>query len=450
MRSSHFRTTRHRRDGQVLTLFVLFALVLVLFVGLGIDLGFAYITKAQLSKALDAGSLAAVSNYSSTDGGTAANTLAINTFWANYGTNGVIGRAANGRVTPTGTFVPDPATGILTYTNFASTKINTYFIRLLPQWRTLTVADTSVATRAPVIMTLVLDRSGSMDPVGNLGTCSGNTRGGLYLPGAVTQFINIFDEQLDRAALVTFSVSSSNDVRMSASKGPFKTPIITAINRINNNNLWAGGTCTISGMTNALVIQDSVINPNAVKVVVLFTDGQANMSEGVFNGVPLNFGGQNPLKAGCPFTPQGASFWRTNTAESSNPPNVCNVPGCNNAAACNGGGIVVGSTFTNAHNTAVNFCTLTITEDATNRCVLLANQMRASKNSSNYVYAVGLAVANAVEAPTLDLLQEVANDPDSSTFDPQKPVGAAFLSSGQDLAEVFRQVAADIILRLVR
>jgi hypothetical protein len=93
-----------------------------------------------------------------------------------------------------------------------------------------------------------------------------------------------------------------------------------------------------------------------------------------------------------------------------------------------------------------NFCGSHITADATNRCVLVANQMRTS---SNYVYAVGLSAPGSLAPVTLDTLQQVANDPDSATFDPTQPVGAAFLSTGQDLSEVFQQVAADIILRLV-
>ena len=94
------------------------------------------------------------------------------------------------------------------------------------------------------------------------------------------------------------------------------------------------------------------------------------------------------------------------------------------------------------------FCASHVTEDATNRCVLTANQMRAS---SNYVYAVGLAGdANAFAPPTLETLQQMANDPASPQFDPSQPVGAAFLvTGGQNLSEVFQQVAADIILRLV-
>ena len=62
--------------------------------------------------------------------------------------------------------------------------------------------------RLPVIMTLVLDRSGSMSPSAPIGPCLTGTQGGKYLPAAVTQFINIFDETFDRAAVVTFASSS--------------------------------------------------------------------------------------------------------------------------------------------------------------------------------------------------------------------------------------------------
>src|ERR1035437_6754206 len=223
MKSLPCRSARcGRNDGQVLVLFLLFSVVLILFVGLGLDLGFAYITKAQLSKALDASSLAAVSNYSSADANnTKAIAIANATFYANYGSNGVSGRATGQvKVTPVGNFTTDAATGVLTYTNSASTTINTYFLGVIPQWKTLTVGDTAVATRAPVVMTLVLDRSGSMDPFIPLVVCGDVTEGGKYLAGAATQFINIFDETLDQAAVVSFATIATTDLPMTKT---FKT-----------------------------------------------------------------------------------------------------------------------------------------------------------------------------------------------------------------------------------
>ena len=454
MKSPHYRGARYgRNDGQVLVLFLFFSVVLILFVGLGLDLGFAYITKAQLSKALDASSLAAVSNYSGTDaknGSPIANGIAKSTFWANYGSNGLSGRATTGQVTPVGFFTADATTGVLTYTNTASTTIHTYFLGVIPQWKTLTVGDTAVATRAPVVMTLVLDRTGSMDPNGPTpAICASQTQGGKYLPGAVKDFINIFDEGLDRAALVSFASSSANDVKMTAKGGLFKNSIISTVSGFT----WAGGTCSIAGLTNALVIQDGVnFVSNVVKAVVFFTDGRANMSQGVFNRVPYNFGGIDPIQASCPpFADPGAFFYLTNTAENAQNTSVCDNNGnCGGVPTCGrrSGLTIPNSTFTNANGIEKNFCASWITEDATNRCVLIANQMRAS---GNYVYAVGLtAGVNPFAPPLVETLQQIANDPDSSKFDPTLPVGAAFLSHGEDLTEVFKQVAADIILRLVQ
>jgi hypothetical protein len=301
-----------------------------------------------------------------------------------------------------------------------------------------------VATpRQPVVMTLVLDRSGSMSPGAPIGPCQSGTQGGRYLPSAITTFITNFDETLDRAALVSFASSSANDVPMTAPGGLFKNNVIGTVNHLT----WAGGTCAIAGLTNALRIQNATTAPtNTVKVVVFFTDGQANMTEGVFNGVPYNFGGLDPVEAGCPgFMDPGAQFFLTNTAENAQNNNVCaNV--CGNTPTCTGGRTISTSTFTNAHGSLEFICASKITEDATNRCVLIANQMRAA---SNYVYAVGLDTTT-IGAPTLQLLQEIANDPASGKFDDTQPVGAAFVSNGTDLTEVFQQVAADIILRLVQ
>src|ERR1035437_6924409 len=142
MKSPRCQNARQgRKDGQALILFLFFSVVLILFVGLGLDLGFAYITKAQLSKALDASSLAAVSNYTGADaknGSPIARAIANATFYANYGSNGVSGRAATpGQVTPAGNFWTD-ANGNLIYTNTASTTIHTYFLGVIPQWKTLT------------------------------------------------------------------------------------------------------------------------------------------------------------------------------------------------------------------------------------------------------------------------------------------------------------------------
>ena len=68
--------------GQTLVLFALALSSLVLALGLAVDLGFAYVTKAKLSKSVDAACLTAMRNLA--QGQTTATTLATNSFNANY------------------------------------------------------------------------------------------------------------------------------------------------------------------------------------------------------------------------------------------------------------------------------------------------------------------------------------------------------------------------------
>src|ERR1035437_3299426 len=74
-----------REQGQTLLMFLLFMIVLIVFIGLGVDLGFAYITRARLSKAVDSACLTAVRNLSDQ---TTARDAATAAFFANYGTSG--------------------------------------------------------------------------------------------------------------------------------------------------------------------------------------------------------------------------------------------------------------------------------------------------------------------------------------------------------------------------
>jgi hypothetical protein len=228
--------------------------------------------------------------------------------------------------------------------------------------------------------------------------------------------------------------------------------VMGTINRINGTTkLWAGGTCSMAGLTNALVIQNSVNTPNAVHVVVFFTDGRANMILGNFNGIPLNFGGQDPIQVGCSGVRPGAGFWRTNAAETVNGQgnSACSVD-CGVKLNCTISGTTLPKVDNYTDLTGNHlFCADLVTLDATNRCALLAKQLRTSA-VSNYVYTVGLAAAGATAPPTIQLLQIMANDPSSPVFDQTQPVGAAFLSDGNDLTEVFQQVASDIILRLIQ
>ena len=268
MHRSLKRKSREREGGQTLILFTLFIVVLIVFVGLGIDLGFAYITRAQLSKAVDAACLTGIRNYNSDPVMEQhAKDLAASTFRANYGTSGR--DVASPVILNPASITFSTVHNNITLDINATTLINTFFIRVLPaligggpSWRTLPVGSAAQATRPNLIMSLVLDRSGSM---------AGNG-GAAVLPGAVSRFIDLFDDQQDRVAMASFSYAATTDVTM---RRPFKTAIKSAVSSMG----FEGWTCSERGLTNGMAENVSVApqaNEKVVRVVLFFSDGLAN------------------------------------------------------------------------------------------------------------------------------------------------------------------------------
>jgi Flp pilus assembly protein TadG len=426
------KPARDSKSGQLLVVFALFLTVLLLFIGMGVDLGFAYIAKAQLSKAVDAAALAGMSNFY--QGSATASNIAAGAFAANFAPGGNKPGYIQTMPVPQLTFSTD-AFSNQTLTVSATAVMNTFFIGILPQWKTLTVADTGQATRAPVVMTLVLDRSGSMDPSG------GSTEGGAYLPTAVINFINVFQDNVDQAAVVTFATTATNDVPIGS---PFRAKVASAVNRIASSNLWAGGTFSYGGMTNALTIENSVVvpaNQQVIKAVVFFTDGLANMIQTTLNcppntpwviggfdsGTAVDFAPTNlPITVDAQTYPESHGGCRFD--------NYCikAAPTCCTNA----------SQFLSMDGTMHNFCRADVTTEATNRVIQIANQMRAA---GIYVYSIGLSDGTL----PIEFLQRVANDPDSPTYDRTLPTGQAVVTdNGANLTQLFQQIAGDILLRL--
>jgi Flp pilus assembly protein TadG len=129
---------RQDERGQVLPLFALLVLVIILFVGFGIDLGFAYVSKANLSKAVDAACLTGMRNLS--QGQSQAAAIARSAFNLNYGLSGRDSRPP----TITINFSTDANNNTLLNVN-ATATIKTFFIRILPMWKTMNVGANAQA-----------------------------------------------------------------------------------------------------------------------------------------------------------------------------------------------------------------------------------------------------------------------------------------------------------------
>ena len=139
--------------GQTIIVFALVVPILILFTGMAIDAGLLYVTKAKLSTAVDSACLTGMKNLNdnSPQSQAKAAQLAAGLFNANFGAN---------PPTPSITF-PTMPTATSRSGNCNGLR-ETLFMQSLPQWASVPVSATAVATRGKLIMTLVLDRSGSM------------------------------------------------------------------------------------------------------------------------------------------------------------------------------------------------------------------------------------------------------------------------------------------------
>ena len=189
---------RRRERAQIFLLFAISLPVLILFAGLGIDLGFAFVTRANLSKAVDAAALAGMRTVN--QGQAQAMAIAQSAFNTNYGAG--LGRDSNPPVFNVA--ITTDANNNAVVNVSATATINTFFFGLLSGFKTLKVSSNAQASRPKLIMSLVLDKSGSMNKNG----------GAQALPPAVDNFLTYFDNNNDQIADITFSSVASVDVPM--------------------------------------------------------------------------------------------------------------------------------------------------------------------------------------------------------------------------------------------
>jgi Flp pilus assembly protein TadG len=406
---------RDSERGQMLVMFTFFLVVLILFVGLGIDIGFAYVTKAELSKAVDAAALAGISSVN--QGTPTAKSVASATFAANYGRPG----RDTGSVNPLINFGTDSGNNqFITVDATATTR--TFFVRILPTWKTMTVKSSAQATRAKVIMSVVLDHSTSMSPppLGNGGS--------TQMPPAVTNFVNNFDDVNDRVSMVSFAQWATANVPV---RTAFKAPIKTAV--MNLAYTGPGGaiyyTGSEPGLTTGLAQNQSVVvtpGENVIKAIVFFTDGMANTF-------------QYPFKCGAVTNNLNIDAW----GNLYNPTNGATRTGCTiptTISSINPPGTVRTSDCFAMHN------------EAEARAITIADQAR---QQGMYVYCIGLGDPNAPgecgnPVINLDFLRQVANDPDAGVnYKKNLPTGEALVTSDPAmLNELFQRIADRILLRL--
>lgn len=242
--------------------------VLLLFTGLAVDSGRAYVVKAQLTKAVDGAALAAARNLNS--GNPKAEATSI--FKANF-PMGYMGTTSADPTADAGFFksTTDAASGVNVVTVTATEILPTTFMKL-GNFTQVTVTSSGEATRRMVDLSLVLDVSGS------IGSKWGAVR------DAARSFVDSFDGANDRLALMTFSNGAKVLDAMPSSRGFAKATVMNDI----PNTLPGGSTLMVEGLYRGWDELRSVPagQQSGLRIIVLFTDGASNGVPGSYDVSP--------------------------------------------------------------------------------------------------------------------------------------------------------------------
>jgi Flp pilus assembly protein TadG len=264
-------------SGVALIHMAVFMPMLLLFTGLAVDSGRAYIVKAQLSKAVDGAALSAARNL---NGGNPKGEAA-KVFRANFPANYMGAIQVTDPTTAPDFYAmhTDEETGLHVVTIKATAKVPTSFMRLA-NFTEMTVGSSSEATRRLVDLSLVLDVSGSIGPAWP------------SVRDAARSFIDAFDRNGDRMALVTYSFGAKVLDPMPAGFGFDKDKLKADV----PNALPGGTTSMAEGLYRGWDEVRSVASGQqaGLRVIVLFTDGSGNVlpgfldasgtAKGVFSG----------------------------------------------------------------------------------------------------------------------------------------------------------------------
>jgi len=289
-----------QRDGQTFVFFLVAFTTVFLLCGLGLDCGLYYLAKARLSRATDAAVISGVQNFAK--GRDEVANIMRNIAVANYvdladiSTSSTMTTSTNalGGVSYHYAFLNDDGTFGLTNTiatgaeghiTLARTDANapyrTTFMAItgIEAVTDLGLQASSEAERRPRLITVVLDRSGSMV-----------TSGSKVLPEAVRVFLNSgFDTNADAIGIVSYSsyarleMAHTNDFITIGTNLMYKADGDNKngkqVTTHTNGMKFSGVTAADEGMRMALEVMrtnDGYRNEQYDKYIIFMTDGEFN------------------------------------------------------------------------------------------------------------------------------------------------------------------------------
>jgi len=387
----------HGRRGAVLVFVTIGSVVLLGLSGLALDGGVAYLTRAKLSRAVDAGSLAAARTLR--QGQKAAETEGFAVAAAN-------GVSLSGPTTLTiefGTNAKMQQTVLMR----ARRTIPLLFSRVFGRTE-MTIGAVAEAAVPPIDMVLVVDRSGSLE--------SQNAWGPLQ--AAVRDFVKLFDDDIDQIGLTSFQIRANDEALLAHN---FTGAVTSGISSMNS----AGDTNTGEGLRLAFnQFKLPNVRPGAAKVAVFFTDGRPTAFRG-------DVGGQDRVLAVNTIDDDLVRGYFDNP-DAIPMDQLAPATGCAKAPTCFG-------TWTEA----------TVRNEARARGQQAAEALRSA---GIFVYTIALGNQGAVDPllqPDLPYLEDLANV--NHRVSPTQPAGRSYFApSAAELNQVFQALAKDLLVRLSR
>ena len=466
---SRNRAANFKERGISLIFTAMTLVFIVPMVGLAIDAGILYTVKGKLQMAVDAASLAAARALSrGNDDATQQNNaravaeeyvllnfpsgyfnVSTPTFGNNNSGISIDESVANQRSVSVTAYVTAPL----------------YFLRWLGSTNT-TVSATATAVRRDVNVAVVMDRSHSL---ALSGSCA-------PLKNAAVSFVNKFSNGRDNLTLVTFATSSMPDFPIANNFQTASPSVPTILNSID----CQGGTNTAQGLWQGYQQLVTLNQPNALNVLILFTDGYPNTFTATYpikstssctnknpkTGV-LAAAYSNPLTQ--PTTPS-ANYGIMNYIATAQPMAsdmtvgpAGNYAGCTYSSGWTNSGQNVASDIQyipttdywgNNMNTGyqavtmvsgnINVDPFSVQNAGWNAADSAGLRVRRSAAIPNIrIFTIGLGNSGGVPA---DFLERVANDPRASNYDPNYPAGAYhYAPTSADISDAFAQVASEIL-----
>jgi Flp pilus assembly protein TadG len=269
----------HPERGASLILFSFMVVtILAPMIGFAIDGSICYWMKTKLSSSVDSAALAAARSLSLASDlsqlQTQGASTALEYFNANFQT-GTMGTSLPNVALPSPcatstnpcTTVDQSSAQKIIVTVQATVSVPLYFLRILGH-SSANLSDTGQATRRSANIMMVLDRSWSMVLAGSCGT----------LVSSAQNFVNYFVNGRDTLGLVTFQVTANTDYALTQSFKSATPSLSTTIGEIQ----CTGYTNMTEGLHLAYNALNTLDQPDALNVIVLFTDGRPDTLVGNF------------------------------------------------------------------------------------------------------------------------------------------------------------------------